>query len=110
MTTDKLIITEGYEVTGVTINTNLGTKDVTIRGVASFTLAGGNTVKPALNDTEVSTIRIKDMQMQLENATPERKVVLEAKIAAAEACINAIAAAAQTYAQAEFALSNPQEV
>ena len=110
MTTDKLIITEGYEVTGVTINTNLGTKDVTIRGLASFTLAGGSTIKPALNDVEVSTIRINDMKLQLENATPERKAVLEAKIAAAEACINAIAAAAQTYAQAEFALNNPQEV
>lgn len=110
MTAEKLIITEGYEVTGVTINTNLGTKDVTIRGHASFTLAGGSTIKPAINDVEVSTIRINDMKMQLENATPEGKVVLEAKIAAAEACINAIAAAAQTYAQAEFALNNPQKV
>jgi len=109
MTTDKLIITEGIEAKNVTINLNLTEKSLHVRGIQNFTLASGKVVQPAQNDVEISAARVKDLNMMLENATAEKKVEIEERIAAAEACINAIAAAAQAYMQSEFARNNPQE-
>ena len=109
MTTDKLIITEGIEAKNVTINLNLTEKSLHVRGIQNFTLASGKVVQPAQNDVEISAARVKDLTMMIENATAEKKPILEAKIAAAEACINAMAAAVQSYMQTEFDLNNPEE-
>jgi len=109
MTTEKLIITEGIEANKITISLNLDEKSLYVRGIQNFTLASGKVVQPALNDTEIGAIRIKDLTMQLDNATEEKKAALAAKIVAAEKCINAVAFAVQTYLQAEFLLNNPEE-
>jgi|GEM_PF-3446400 len=109
MTQEKLNIAEGIEVAKATINLNLSDMSLFVRGIQNFTLASGKVVQPAQNDVEVSAIRLKDMIMQLENASAEKKTILEAKIAAAEACINAIASAVQSYMQTEFNLNNPEE-
>ena len=110
MTTEKLVITEGAEVSKPSITLNLNEKSLHVRGIQNFTLASGKVVTPALNDVEISAIRLKDLQIQLENAPADKKAVLEAKIAAGEACINTIAAAVEDYLQTEFALNNPEEV
>jgi len=109
MTTEKLIITAGIEAEKITISLNLDDKSVTVRGINSYVLVDNRTVVPNKNDVEISTIRIKDITMQLENATAERKPALEAKLAAGETCINAIAAAVQSYLQTEFLINNPGE-
>lgn len=109
MTTDRLIITDGIEANKITVSLNLDEKTLYVRGIQNFTLASGKVVQPAQNDVEVSAIRLKDMIMQLENAPAEKKTILEAKIAAAEVCINAIASAVQSYMQTEFNLNNPEE-
>lgn len=110
MTTEKLIITEGIEVKNATVTLNLAEKSFHVRGIQNFTLASGKVVQPAQNDVEISAARVKDLTMMLENASAEKKPILEAKIAAAEACINALAAAVQSYMQTEFDLNNPEEV
>lgn len=110
MTTEKIIITEGIEAKNVSISLNLNEKSLYVRGIQNFTLASGKVVQPALNDTEIGAIRIKDLTMQLENATEEKKAALAAKIVGAETCINAVALAVQNYLQAEFIINNPEEV
>lgn len=109
MTTEKLIITDGIEANKITISLNLDEKALYVRGIQNFTLASGKVVQPALNDTEIGAIRIKDLTMQLENATEEKKAALAAKIVGAETCINAVALAVQTYLQSEFEINNPEE-
>lgn len=109
MTTEKIIITEGIEAKNVSISLNLNEKSLYVRGIQNFTLASGKVVQPALNDTEIGAIRIKDLTMQLENATEEKKAALAEKIVAAETCINAVALAVQNYLQAEFIINNPEE-
>ncbi|MBP1593593.1 MAG: hypothetical protein H6Q12_611 [Bacteroidetes bacterium] len=108
MTTEKLIITEGIEAKNVSISLNLNEKALYVRGIQNFTLASGKVVQPALNDTEIGAIRVKDLTMQLENASAEKKPALESKIAAAETCINAVALAVQNYLQTEFVINNPE--
>lgn len=109
MTTEKIIITEGIEAKNVSISLNLNEKSLYVRGIQNFTLASGKVVQPALNDTEIGAIRIKDLTMQLENAPAEKKAAIAEKIVAAETCINAVALAVQNYLQSEFEINNPEE-